>query len=67
MNVRAMVLQYEESLGNSRWVDYYSKHRTETSLIDALRKGVREGDWGGWRLITIHREVIGIDTISEVT
>ena len=59
MNVRAMVLQYEEELGNSRWVDFVSGHRTEQSLISALREGVRRGDWGAWRLITVHREVMG--------
>jgi len=65
MSIRAMVLQYEPDIGNSRWVDYVGRHRTEQSLIAALRNGVRHGDWGGWRLITVHREVIGNDTIPE--
>lgn len=67
MKIRAMVLQYEEALGNSRWVDYITEHPTEQCLITALRDGVRRGDWGGWRLITVHKEVIGNDAIPETT
>lgn len=65
MKLRTMVQQYEEELGNCRWVDYITEHRTEQSLITALHEGVRHGDWGGYRLITIHREVIGNETIPK--
>ena len=59
MKLRAMVLQFEPELGNSRWVDFVSRHRSERALIEALRAGVRRGEWSGWRLIYVCKEVIG--------
>lgn len=61
LNVRVMVMQFEPELGNSRWVDFVSRHRSERALIEALRAGVRRGEWIGWRLITVIREVLGHD------
>jgi len=59
VKLRAMVLQFEPELGNSRWVDFVSRHRSERALIEALRAGVRRGEWSGWRLIYVRKEVIG--------
>jgi len=55
----AMVLQYEPLLGNCRWVDFVSRHKSEKALIASLRTGVKRGEWHEWRLITIHTEVLG--------
>ena len=62
VKLRAMVLQFEPELGNSRWVDFVSRHRSERALIEALRAGVRQGKWSGWRLIVVIQEVLGHDT-----
>lgn len=59
MRLRAMVMQFEPELGNSRWVDFASRHRSERALIEALRAGVKRGEWSGWRLITVHEQSIG--------
>ena len=57
-----MVLQFEPTLGNCRWVDFVSRHRSERALIKTLRAGVRQGKWSGWRLIVVIQEVLGHDT-----
>ena len=59
MKLRAMVLQFEPALGNCRWVDFASRHRSEQALIKTLRAGVKRGEWSGWRLIYVRKEVIG--------
>lgn len=58
---RAQVLVWSELLEANNWVDLQTNCRTEAGLIRRLRAGVRKGEWGGWRLITIHHEVIGND------
>ena len=59
MKLRAMVLQFERAIGNCRWVDFASRHRSERALIKTLRAGVKRGEWSGWRLIYVRKEVIG--------
>lgn len=59
MAVRAMVLVYQPALTCSVWMDFESRHRTQASLEKCLRLGVRNGEWVAWRLITVHKEVIG--------
>lgn len=59
MKLQAMVLQFEPTLGNCRWVDFASRHRSERALIKTLRAGVKRGEWSGWRLITVHQQSIG--------
>jgi len=59
VRLQAMVLQFEPALGNCRWVDFVSRHRSERALIEALRAGVKRGEWSGWRLITVHQQSIG--------
>ena len=65
MKLRAMVLQFEPALGNCRWVDFASRHRSERALIEALRAGVRRGEWIGWRLITVHQQSIGNEEVQR--
>lgn len=55
----AMVLTYEPRLTHSVWVDLVHRARTEKGLVRLLRRGVRSGEWVGWRLITIHADVLG--------
>lgn len=57
----AMVLVYQPELTHSVWIDYESRHRSRGSLEKALRKGVKDGEWVAWRLVTIHKEVAGND------
>ena len=59
MKLRAMVLQFEPALGNCRWVDFASRHKSHLSLVKALKAGVKRGEWSGWRLIYVRKEVIG--------
>lgn len=68
MNPRAMVLIFEERLTHSVWVDYGGRMEEETGgeipeteeqLIETLKQGVRDGEWVGWRLIRVEREVLG--------
>ncbi len=59
MRLQAMVLQFEPAIGNCRWVDFVSRHRSERALIKILRAGVKRGEWSGWRLITVHQQSIG--------
>jgi hypothetical protein len=59
VKLRAMVLQFEPALGNCRWVDFASRHKSQRTLIAALQAGVIRGEWHAWRLITIHKEIFG--------
>lgn len=59
VNIKAMVLQYEPELGCCRWVDFVSRHKTHATLSKALRAGVKRGEWHGYRLIRIYKEVLG--------
>jgi hypothetical protein len=54
-----MVLQFEPALGNCRWVDFVSPHKSHAAMVKALKAGVRRGEWSGWRLITVHQQSIG--------
>lgn len=55
----AMVLVFEPRLTHSIWQDFESKHRTLAGLEKRLKQGVKKGEWVAWRLITIHKEVMG--------
>ena len=55
----AMVLVFQPELTHSVWQDFISRARSRKNLERILRKGVRDGDWVAWRLITIHHEVHG--------
>ena len=56
---RAMVLVYQPELTHSVWLDYRNTSRSIQGLERKLKEGVRRGDWVGWRLVRIEKEVIG--------
>lgn len=55
------VLVYQPELTHSTWQDYKCRARTIRGLERQLKSGVRDGRWGGWRIVTIHKTVIGIE------
>lgn len=57
----AQVLVFQPELTHSVWLDHWHRCRSKESLEKRLRKGVREGRYVGYRLLTIHEEHIGID------
>ena len=62
--LHAMTLQYQPELTHSVWVDTYLSDEDdcklpEAELTERLKQGVRDGEWVGWRLVRIEREVIG--------
>jgi hypothetical protein len=59
MKPRAMVLVFNPTLTHSVWQDLISRHRTVKGLEKHLRKGVRDGEWVGWRIIQVEKEVRG--------
>jgi hypothetical protein len=65
VKLRAMVLQFEPAIGNCRWVDFVSRHKSHLSLVKALKAGVRRGEWSGWRLITVHEQSIGNEEVQR--
>lgn len=58
---RVMVLKYEPDLTHSVWVDYFTRCRSRKSLLKLLRKEVKAGNYVGYRLITVRREVYGVE------
>lgn len=54
-----MVLVFYPELTHSVLVDYVSRARTRVGLVKSLTKQVRDGDYVGYRLIEIQKEVIG--------
>ena len=56
----AQVLVYQPDLTHSVWTDVMHRKRSQKSLEAMLRKGVRSGDYVGYRLLTIHAEYLGI-------
>lgn len=58
---QAMVLVFEERLGHSTWQDVI-KHRCRTldGLVRRMKQGVKDGRYVAFRLITIHREEMGV-------
>ena len=62
--VRVMVLVYQPELTHSVWQDAFfedadGKQLTTENLVDRLEQGVKAGEWVGWRLMRIEREVMG--------
>lgn len=57
-----MVLEYEPRLTHSRWIDFYGEdHWSMEDTVAYLRQAVIDGKYVGWRILTIHKEVIGND------
>lgn len=56
MNLRAMVRLWDERSQISHWIDLRHRCRSVESLVKRLKRGVRQGHWIGWRIITIEAE-----------
>ena len=56
MAIRAMVLVLNDAAGISIWQDYFHRCRSVETLKKQLRRGVRQGRWFGWRIMTIQAE-----------
>jgi hypothetical protein len=59
---QVMVLEYQPELTHSVWVDYRHRCRSFSTLIAKLRKEAKAGRFIGYRLITIEREVMGVES-----
>lgn len=57
---KAQVLVYEPRITHSVWTDVMHRNRSRKSLEAMLRKGVRSGEYVGYRLLTIEAEYVGI-------
>lgn len=57
---KVMVFCFQPELTHSVWVDFSHRYRTVSSLIKHLKKSVKRGDYIGYRIITVHKEVMGI-------
>lgn len=55
------VLCFEPTLTHSVWNDYIYRNRTMTGLVKRLRREVKSGRFVGYRFITIHKTVYGLD------
>lgn len=61
-NLQPMVFVFDERLGHSMWQDCISYARTVEGLIKQMRKGTKDGEYVGWRLIRHEYEELGILT-----
>ena len=57
--MQAQVLVYDPRVTHSHWEDYNHGCRSVDGLKRQLKRGVKRGDWVGWRLLTIYEEVLG--------
>lgn len=57
---RAQALIFQPELTHSVWTDVMHRKRSRKSLEAMLRKGVRSGEYVGYRLLTIEAEYMGI-------
>lgn len=56
-----MVFMYSPALGHSMWVDFFHRKRTKAGLLKYLQTAVKRGEYIGYRFITIHKEVKGVE------
>ena len=56
----AQALIFQPELTHSVWTDVMHRKRSRKSLEAMLRKGVRSGEYVGYRLLTIEAEYRGI-------
>ena len=56
----AQELVFQPELTHSVWTDFMSRARTQEALEKQLRKGVRSGEYVGYRLHRIEAEYLGI-------
>ena len=57
---RAQALIFQPELTHSVWIDVMHRKRSRKSLETMLRKGVRSGEYVGYRLLNIEAEYIGV-------
>ena len=57
---RAQALIFQPELTHSVWTDVMHRKRSRKSLEAMLRKGVRSGEYVGYRLLNIEAEYIGV-------
>lgn len=56
------VLVFEPSLTHSVWKDWGSDEpMSEQEVVERLRAGVESGEYVGWRVVTVHQDVLGRD------
>lgn len=55
-----MVLKFSEELTHSYWCDFTHRCRTHNGLQKMLKRGIKQGQWIGFRLIEIQQEEIGV-------
>lgn len=51
-----MVLLWDERSGINHWIDLHHRCRSVESLVRLLKRGVKQGHWIGWRIVTIEQE-----------
>lgn len=57
---RAMVLVYQPALTCCTWQDFLHHKRSVESLEKELRKEIKAGRFTAYRLITVHKEQMGV-------
>lgn len=65
--IQAQLLQFDERLGHSHWVDFMSRARTLKGLVRQCREKVSAGEAVGYRLHHVYWERIGIVPAPEVS
>lgn len=58
---RVMVLQFEPQLTHSVWIDFYHRKQSMGSLLRCLRSEIKAGHYAGYRLMTVHKTVYGLE------
>lgn len=51
-----MVLQWNEDAQMNFWVQLRHRCRTRAGLVKMLKRGVKNQDWIGWRIMTVEEE-----------
>jgi hypothetical protein len=65
MHYSYQVLVFEPTLTHSVWTDWGSDDPlSHDEVLDLLRAGVESGEYVGWRVITIHQQVMGRDAVA---
>lgn len=57
---QAQVIEYDERLGHSHWIDYISRTRSVEGLIKELQQQVKRGVYLGYRIMHTYVEVSGV-------
>jgi hypothetical protein len=63
--MRVMVLKYKPLSYCSFWMDHEHRCRSYDRLIQQLTRRIRKQEIVGYRLITVHKEVIGNKVTGE--